>query len=180
MKKKLFKIALAVVGVLLGACIALFLIGGRTVVYRAEIEIAAPTATVFNHLTDTELLLQWMEGVTKIEPLTEGGHRVGGKARVTIHENENEFVMEDEVLKSEPGELLQVRLTCPVFAATSTYDMHSHGSVTHVSHELRSDYRGLFRLVAPFTVGSGERHMAGDLARLKQLIEQTEGGESPE
>ena len=167
------KLPLAAVGVLLGATIALYVIGGRTAAYRADIEIDASPVTVFTYLTETDLLLQWMDGVTKIEPLTEGGHRVGARARITIQDNENAtpVVMDDEVLRSEPGQQLEVRLTSSAIVATSTYDLHSHGSSTHLSHEFRGDFSGVMRIFAPFVAGSIQQKLREDLQRLKELVE---------
>jgi uncharacterized protein YndB with AHSA1/START domain len=173
MKSKILKVTLAVVGILLGAAVALYVIGGRTAVYRADIEIDASPETVFGYLTETDLILQWMDGITKIEPLSEGEHRVGAKAEVTIEDaNGIKLVMQDEVLKSEPGQLLQVSLRSSGFAAVSTYDLHSHGQTTHLSHELQANYGGLGRLFAPFFAGSATGKMNDDLSRLKELIER--------
>lgn len=173
MKRLLFKIALAILGLLIGGAGALYVIGGRTAVYRADVEINAPPTTVFAYLTETELLPQWMDGVTKIEPLTDGMHGVGAKSRVTIHDSQ---VIEDEVLESKPGELLQIRLTSPGLDAISTYDLHSHGSHTHLSHEFQADFGGIARIFAPFVAGSIQSKLDEDFQRLKQLIESEPSG----
>lgn len=177
MRRKLLKIGLVVLGFLLIATGVLYIIGGQTAVYRADIEIDAPPETVFSYLTEIDLLLQWMDGVTEIKPLTEGGHRVGARARVTIHEGEAAFVMEDELLRSEPSELLQVRLTSSAFVILSTYTLHTHGDKTHLSQELRADYKGFIRLFAPFASGEATRKMNDDFGRLKRLIEQNDANE---
>lgn len=171
MKRKLLKVGLALLGVACGAVLALYLIGGRPYTYRADIEIDADPNLVFTYLTDEELLLQWMGGVTKIEPLTEGGHRVGAKARITIEENGSVTVMEDEVVDSKPGSLLQVKLTNDMITALSVYDLHSHGSRTHLSHHLITRYKNWVRVFAPLAGGAVTRKLNDDLTSLKQLIE---------
>ncbi len=175
MKRKLIKIGLVVFGILVAAVSLLYVVGGRTGVYRADVEIDAPPETVFTYLIDSELLLQWMDGVTEIKPLTEGEHGVGARSRVTIHEGDAAFVMEDEVLRTQPGELLQVRLTSSAFDILSTYNLHSHGDTTHLSQELRADYKGFVRLFAPFAAGEVSRKMDEDFERLKRLIESRPG-----
>ena len=168
MKRILFKIVLAILGILLGAAGALFIIGGRTAVYRAEVEIAAAPEMVFTYLTESDLLLQWMDGVTKIEPLTKDVHGVGAKSRVTIHDSQ---IIQDEVLESKPGELLQVRLTSDGLDATSTYSLHSHGRTTHLRQEFLADFTGIARIFAPFAGGEIQRKLDEDFQRLKQVVE---------
>ena len=172
MKRKLVRVGLAVFGLLIGIVLALWFIGGRTAVYYADIEIAAAPDEVFQYLIEPDQVVKWIHGVTKIEPLTEGEHQVGGRARVTvIDDGGNEFVIEDEVLKSEPGQLLELQMTSDMFEIISSYDLHTHGSTTHISHTMWADYKGFVRIFAPFAGGAAQQQMADDLARLKQLIE---------
>ena len=75
------------------------------------------------------------------------------------------------VLKSEPGELLELRITSDAFEAISRYDMHAHGSTTHLTHTMYADYRGIVRIMAPLVRGQAQQQIADDLVRLKELVE---------
>ena len=174
MKRKLIKVSLAVLGLVLAAVAGLYAVGGQTARYQADVEIDAAPETVFEYLTDSELLLQWLEGVTEIKPLTEGGHRVGAKARVTVREGDAAFIMEDEVIRSDAAELLEVRITSSVFEILSTYSLEPRGERTHLVHEMQADYKGFIRILAPLAGPEATRKMNEDFARLKRLVEEHE------
>ena len=134
--KKRWKI---LIGIVLGlvTCVAVvWLLGGRTLTKTARISIDAPAEQVFSYLTTPELIKEWIEGVTEMTPLTEGGHRVGAKSKVVVDSNGTGFEMTGEVVRSEPAKLLEVRLTSSMFDVTNTYELKTAGNQTHVQQTM--------------------------------------------
>jgi uncharacterized protein YndB with AHSA1/START domain len=176
MFKKLIRIASGVFASLLMLAGILWFVGGYTYVTTAEVKIAAPPQEVFAYLSEPDKIMQWLEGVTKIEPLTESGHRVGARSKVTVHEGNETIEMQEEVIRVEPDKLTELRLTCPMFDATSLYELTDDQGQTLVKQTLRADYQGIVRIVAPLMSGAVQQKMDADFQRLKQLVEKKTSG----
>ncbi len=165
---------------ILGGCVAvvvlavfvLWLIGGQTFTNVAEVTIDAPADSVFVHLTDDEKLTKWIDGVTEMEPLTEGGHRVGAKSRIVVEEDGNEFEMTSEVVETEQDRLLVVRITSSMFEVNSRYELTQRDNATHVTHTMTANYFGAARLIALIMGNSIQEKLDADFQRLKKQVEQ--------
>lgn len=138
--------------------------------YTATIEIAATPGDVFPYLIEPDRLRQWVGGFVESRPLTSGEIGVGTRSIDVFTERGREMRMETEILKFEPGRLLEVAIAMPGMKAVSEYRLDG-GARTAVTHTQTVTFRGIAKLMAPFIGGSLRRRMAEDLARLKTAVE---------
>lgn len=172
MAKRLLRVAAigAVIFILLLGI--LYYIGGQTYESNAEVAIDSDPDTVFTYLTTDELLESWLDGITEFTRLTEGGHKVGAKAKIIVQpEGSAPVEMISEVLRSEDGKLLEVRITSSMFTIDSLYELAPKDDMTHLTLNLKSDYTGIARFFAPFAGGEVQKKLDEDFLRLKELVE---------
>ncbi|GAB6167510.1 hypothetical protein JCM19992_35100 [Thermostilla marina] len=150
----------------------LWWLGGREYRYTVARTLDAAPQDVFFALTDDAMLCRWMEGVVAIEPLGEKQNEPGAKARVVIEtEDGTKFILEDEILRYEPNELLEVRLTSSMFTVTTSYRLEpQEGGSTKLEETMTARYLGPMRLFAPFAGSSIRAQLEGDLERLAALL----------
>ncbi|HWA97750.1 MAG TPA: SRPBCC family protein, partial [Pirellulales bacterium] len=150
-------------------------LGGREQVNTAEATLAAPPAVVFAWITKPAKIKQWVEGITEIEPLTTSGHAVGAKSKIIIEEQGSRFEIRDEVTRSEPDRLVEVRMTSDMFDVTNLFELADEQGKTHLKQTMQAHYKGLARVFAPFVGGIVQQKLNEDFARLKQLAESQQG-----
>ncbi|HEX4128956.1 MAG TPA: SRPBCC family protein [Pirellulales bacterium] len=169
--KRLIRVLAVLLGLLLVAMAVLWFIGGRTYGNLAQVTISAPRATVFTYLTDPAKLKHWVDGVVAIEPLTSERQTVGARSKIVVEEHGSRFEMNDEVIRYEPSEYLEVRITSPMFGASNMYWLTDEQGKTHVKNVMRTDYQGVARVFAPLMKGAVQQKLDADLQRLKKLVE---------
>jgi uncharacterized protein YndB with AHSA1/START domain len=140
--------------------------------HAVTIQIAAPSQRVFDCLVDPSRLREWIGGLESSEPLTDGGLRVGARSRETIRDRGRDTQLVTEVTGLIPGKLLVNRITSPMLAAESRFELEAVGEGTRLHHTLVPRYKGFLRLVAPLFRGMVQRKLEGDLARLRTLAER--------
>ena len=164
-------IAIALVALPLLVAGALWVLGGRTQVYRAEIEIEAPPEEVFPYLTEPDRIAQWVDGLVEITPLTEGGHRVGATARLVVEQDGNRYEFIDEVTSTTANESLELHSQSDMFDADIRWELEPSKNGTHATAVMRTDFHGFYRFLAPMMRSTAEEQLQSDFERLKQLIE---------
>ena len=177
--KPFLRILAATVGLLVIAGGALFLMGGRQFAVIAETRIDAAPDQVFWRLTDPEQAKQWIDGLQEVEPITDGGHRVGARARLTISQGNRTVELEDEVLQSVPGQSLVVQMQGNLFETISVMQLSADREATIVRHLAYFTPRSFFRLTAPFAHEEVQQKMQDDLNRLKLLAETMPSASPP-
>ena len=166
---KLIVVVAAVGGALL---VGLWVAGGRTSVFTAEIRIATPPERVFAYLSEPEYLKKWVAGVTEIEALTEGGTGVGAKARIVVEESGTRLEMHNEVTRYEPNRLLEFRGTSPVADVVNRFELANSEGETPVKQTMTVQYKGfLMRLFGPFLSGATKSKLNANLYRLRGLLQ---------
>ncbi|MEQ1737821.1 MAG: SRPBCC family protein [Rhodoglobus sp.] len=138
----------------------------------AHIEIQAPVEVVFAWLDESEKALQWIGGLEQITPITEGGNRVGARAKHVYVEGGRRIEMIEETLVYEPNRRVKIRGESDAFTMTAEYTLTARGDSTVL--ELTSDSRftsGAMRMLAPLFAGSSNRRVMKDLRKLKELVE---------
>ena len=163
---------------LLGGVIALWAMGGTEMEFVATQKIKASSQDVFQTLTDPDLVIKWVTGVTKIEDVgTVKDGRVGAKARVTIEIDGTTIVVDDEVTKYQKNREVELEMISESFDSknrfllTPNFERKEDGDVTEVAQTYRVKFSGLTRVFAPFMKGAIEKQIKSDLKRLKQLVE---------
>ncbi|MGI9519119.1 MAG: SRPBCC family protein [Pirellulaceae bacterium] len=169
--KPFLRILVATIGLLVIAGGALFLVGGKQFPVIAETRIDASPDQVFWRLIDPDEVKKWVAGLEQIEPLTEGGHRVGARAKLTMAQGNSRFELEDEVLQSVPNQSLVVRMSGNMVQSISAVQLTSDRDATVVRQIGYFTPRGFFRLTAPFAHHEVQQKMQDDLTRLKSLVE---------
>ena len=177
--KPFLRILAATIGLLVIAGGVLFLIGGKQFSVIAETRIDAAPDQVFWRLTDPEQAKQWVDGLQEVEPLTEGGHRVGARSRLTISQGNSTVELEDQVWQSVPGQSLVLRMEGKLFETISVMQLSADRDGTIVRHLAYFTPRSFFRLTAPFAREEVQLKMQDDLNRLKSLAETTPVASGP-
>ncbi len=108
-----------------------------------------------------------------MQPITEGGHKVGAKAKIVVVENGKEFVFYDEVTASEQDQFVATHITSDMFTADNRITINEENGGVLVRSNLAVKYSGVWRLLAPFMEGAVQEKVEGDLERLKKLLEKT-------
>ncbi len=177
--KPFLRIVVAALCLLLIAAGALFLAGGKQFSVVAETRIDASPDQVFWRLTDPEQAKKWIDGLVEVAPLTEGGHAVGARAKLTIEQGNSSFQLEDEVLQSVENQSLVVRMSGNLFETISVLQLTPDRDSTVVRHLAYHSPRSFFRLTAPFAQKQVQQKMQDDLGRLKLLVEATPANSPP-
>jgi uncharacterized protein YndB with AHSA1/START domain len=166
-------VMLGIVILLFAVTALLWLLGGRTFQYRAEVLVAAAPEQVFFHLTDPALLKQWIGGLVESTPMGDSTLRVGAKSREVIEENGRRFEMQSEVLRLEANRLLEVSLQNDFGQTISRYQLEPDNGRTRLTHTMHTNYKGLFvRLMAPFIGRAVQSKLDKDFNQLKRLAEK--------
>ncbi len=162
----------------LGVIVLLFLGGARGQSRLvASIDIAQPVGRVFAWVSEPEKIKSWVSWMVDVRDLTPG--RTGPGARqVWVMEDRNNgnqrMDIESEVVRYEPGRLLESRLNSPEgFTGEVRYELEPVDA-----HRTRLTYRAnyqfehwLARLLEPIISRSAQQKLEDDLARLKQQAE---------
>jgi uncharacterized protein YndB with AHSA1/START domain len=171
--KKFNLVMLGIVILLFAVTALLWLLGGRTFQYRAEVLVAAAPEEVFFHLTDPSSLKQWIGGLVESTPIGDSTLRVGAKSREVVEENGRRFEMQSEVLRFEANRLLEVSIQNDFGQTISRYQLEPDNGRTRLTHTMQANYKGLFmRLMAPIIGRAVQSKLDGDFNQLKQLAEK--------
>ena len=169
---RLIRLGLITLAVVLVAATTLFVLGGRSRDYSAQVQIDAPAEVVFHYLTDPHSFPRWVQSIERIEPLTAGETQVGSQARVYLNDEGRRSQMIDEVLELLPGESILLESTGAMISARNAFHL-TPGSAgkTVLSHTLILRPKGWLRIVIPFMNQQVEQRVRSDLQSLKQLVE---------
>jgi carbon monoxide dehydrogenase subunit G len=153
---------------------------------RAEhtVVVERPPDEVFRFLTDLANVPEWQSGAVEVrapESLAVGTTYVevlkflGKRIEATL-----------EVTELEPGRRFSLKaVSGPMpFRVRHMLEPTGNGGSTRVHVELEGDPGRLFRLAEPLVMRNAQRHLEGDFATLKKMVEargaaaQGEGGSS--
>jgi len=138
-----------------------------------HITINRPPQEVFAWLDDSDRAKQWISGLVEIQPITEGGNRVGAKARHTYNENGRTFDMEEETLIYEPNRHVKIGGKSDMFDMTAEYRLTPSGAGTLLQFESTFRFRNfILRLLSPLLMRGAQKRAEQELQRLKTLVEK--------
>jgi uncharacterized protein YndB with AHSA1/START domain len=138
------------------------------------VEIDAPAARVFPYLVESEKRLHWMGALVESEQLTDGPLEVGTVWRDVFEEHGQRIELEAELAELEPGRRIRVRLESRGFDATSTQELEEVDGRTRLRTVIETEYTTLAaRLLSLVVSRHAQKQLAADLARLKELVEQS-------
>ena len=137
-----------------------------------RIEIEAPRERVFAWLVEPELMLRWIGGLREFHPLDpEPG--VSARSRQVVDVAGRRMDVESRITAFEPGRLVAAELDGKGFHVDTRHELEDDGDGTLVRAEARTRLSGIAgRLLGGVVERGAQRKLEGDLARLKQIVEE--------
>jgi uncharacterized protein YndB with AHSA1/START domain len=133
--------------------------------------IAADRERVFAYATDPRNDPVWIGGISQAELLGEPPLEKGSTVRriAWFMGRRIEYVL--EVAELDPGARLAMRSVRSPFPMAVTYSFERVAGGTRMSIRVEGEPAGMYRLAGPFLPGMVRRSVAGDLRRLKAILE---------
>ena len=136
------------------------------------IEIEAPRDRVFAWLVEPELMLRWIGGLREFDPL-DPEPRVGARSRQVVDLAGRRMEIESRITAFEPERLVAAELDGKGFHVDTRHELDGDGDGTLVRAAVHTRLSGLAgRLLGGVVERGAQRKLEGDLARLKQLVEE--------
>lgn len=176
MLKKILMFLLVVLLAIVAGCIALYSVGGKTYTWSTSVSIAATPERIWPWLTESERVTKWVGGLVEDRPMTEGGARVGARSAVVLEDHGERFTMDSEILRYEPGRLMELRFQMTgQMAGTGetigTYTLEPAGDGTRLTYAVASTSKSWMRVLAPFMRAAVQKRIDTDIASLKRAVE---------
>jgi uncharacterized protein YndB with AHSA1/START domain len=136
------------------------------------VEIDAPRDRVFAWLVEPELMLRWVGGLREFHPL-DPGPGVGARSRQIVEVAGRRMEVESRITAFEPEQLVAAELDGKGFHVDTRHELEDDGDGTLVRAEVHTRLSGLAgRLLGSVVDRGAQRKLEGDLARLKQFVEE--------
>jgi uncharacterized protein YndB with AHSA1/START domain len=138
----------------------------------AETTIGADRDRVAAYAMDPRNDPIWIGGIKHVEVLTDGPVEKGSTVRrlAGFMGKRIEYVM--EIIELEPGRRLTMHAIRSPFPMDVTYTFEDAGAGTRVRIRVEGDPGAAYRLAGPFLPALVRRPVAGDLRRLKRIMER--------
>jgi uncharacterized protein YndB with AHSA1/START domain len=139
------------------------------------VEIAAPRERVFAWLVEPELMLRWIGGLREFHPLDpEPG--VGARSRQVVEVAGRRLDVESRITAFEPERVVAAELDGKGFHVATRHELEDGDGTTRVRAEAQTRLSGLAgRFLGGLADRGAQRKLEGDLARLRQLVEEEAG-----
>jgi uncharacterized membrane protein len=142
-----------------------------TITFVHETDIDAPAATAWQVVADYSRDVEWRQGVTRMDPDPAGLVRVGTTTAEEMNLAGRNYRNDGEVERVEPGSRFDWRTTAGAVAHGSRQVTPIDPTRCRVRLELHVTPTGLNRLFAPMLEKMLDKGMAGDIERLRELVE---------
>lgn len=135
-----------------------------------EVVIGRPAGEVWTFLADAENDIRWREGVIEIKRV--GGDGVGASYEQRVKGPAGRPVPADiEITELTPGTVIGFRATAGPVRPTGRYELRSVPDGTAVRFSLKTELRGLKKLMTPIV----KKTMRAEVANLEKLRRVLEG-----
>ena len=133
--------------------------------------ISADPDRVFDYAADPQNDPVWIGGISEAELLGEPPLGKGSSVRrvASFMGRRIEYVL--EVAELDPASRLAMRSIRSPFPMAVTYSFVPAGDGTRMAIRVEGEPGGMYRLAGPFLPGMVRRSVAGDLRRLKTVLE---------
>ena len=138
-------------------------ISADTTINHVRSEVAA-------FVMDPENDAAWIGGITESRIVTDGAIGVGSKVARTAKFLGRELNYVNEVKGLDEGRLLAMKAEKP-FPMEIRYEFEDSGEGTLVRVRVSGEGTGFFRVAPPLLAPMVRRNVAGDLRRLKAILE---------
>ncbi|MEM7456118.1 MAG: SRPBCC family protein [Planctomycetota bacterium] len=169
----------ATVKILLGLAIALgtglaalYLLGSKKVSDETSLLIEAPPEEIFPWLTGTDLQMQWMSGLVKVQPIDEDISAVDSRSSVVMRDGSGEQMFENRVLRNDPDEVFSFKSSNGRVALTSVYTLEAvESDRTYFTYRVHRINKGIGLFLAPFSSVDIQERIENEARKLKELVE---------
>jgi uncharacterized membrane protein len=145
-----------------------------TVDVFTKIVIDRPLERVAAYAADPSNAPEWYANIESVEWKTEPPVAVGSRMAFVAHFLGRRLVYTYEVVELVAGERLVMRMAEGPFPMETTYTWELHGEgKTKMTLRNRGEPKGFSKLVGPLMASAMQRANQKDLARIKQLLEQS-------
>jgi uncharacterized protein YndB with AHSA1/START domain len=137
--------------------------------FSQSIELAQPPEAVFPWLLDEDKVPRWTSDLARYEqdsPLRAGAH-----VKQVLEIGGSEFALDLELIRYEPPRAIETRTSTNGVKIVITYALTPNGGGTRLTQTLEGKASSLTaRMVMPVVQGRLEKKIAGDLARLREVL----------
>jgi len=137
----------------------------------ASVEIERAPHEVASYAFDPANDPAWIGGIKRAEMMTEPPLREGTRVSRTAHflGRKIEYVL--EVVRMEPGRLLEMKSVKSPFPMEVMYAIEPSAAGSTMRIHVGGDSGGFYRFASPIVAPMVRRNIAGDLGRLKKILE---------
>lgn len=134
--------------------------------------VAAPRDVVAAYVTDHHNDPIWIGGITESELEGDPPIAVGSRVRRVASFLGKRIDYVNEVVRLEPGSVLEMRSVKSPFPMAVTYTFEDAPGGTRTGVRVQGDPSALYRLAGPLLARQVKRSIQGDVERLKDLLEK--------
>lgn len=134
--------------------------------------VAAPRDVVAAYVTDHHNDPIWIGGITESELEGDAPIAVGSRVRRVASFLGKRIDYVNEVVRLEPGSVLEMRSVKSPFPMAVTYTFEDAPGGTRTGVRVQGDPSALYRLAGPLLARQVKRSIQGDVERLKDLLEK--------
>ena len=144
-----------------------------TVDVITEIDIECPLEEVSHFAADPDNVRKWYKNINSVEWITDRPLTLGTRVAFVARFLGRKLSYTYEVVDFVPHEHMTMRTAEGPFPMETTYTWSGDDKVTHMTLRNKGQPAGFSRLLAPFMSVAIKKATQKDLARLKQLLEQS-------
>ena len=137
-----------------------------------EIEVARPRADVARYATDWRNDTEWIGALTEARLVTAPPFGVGSQVARTARFLGRRIEYVNEVVEYEPERRLVMRSVKAPFPMTVVYEFEDADGGSLMRIRAGGDASGFYRIAGPMLSRAVKKGIAGDLARLKRILER--------
>ena len=133
--------------------------------------IDRPVAEVFAYVSDVARLPEWVAAIVDARPTSAEPIGRGSTFTNVVRALGRRVEIVQEVTEYEPQRRVVLRSVSGPLPSTLTQTFEPAGDSTHLTQVIAFARCHSFKLAGPLVAAGARRHMAGDLATLKRLLE---------
>lgn len=146
----------------------------RRVLARAQVDVEAPPAVVYDWVTAPDRVVTWVKDLMESRPLTDGASlEVGARSVEVLRIGGRLVPVPAEVTALEPGRFVENRLQTPDGTAVSRVLITATSTGSTVTQSMEAVFTGMRLVPTSIVTRLLAQRLNGDLRRLKSLVENT-------
>lgn len=142
------------------------------VTYKTTTSIEKPLKEVYEAISDSSKVKQWLQGLEKIEPISGTPMQAGYKSKYTFIENGRTAIFHEEMTAVSPYESFTYILESDALTMEGHTEMRHKNGKTEltVSNKVKGKTLGM-KIMMPFLKGMMRKRQMQDFARFKAMLE---------